>query len=99
RVSGIDPIKLRKRNLISKKAMPYKTAIGTTYDSGDFATVIDMGLKLADYDGFKARKRESKKKGLLRGLGVCFVLEHSGGAPIEGTQISFPDGATRVLNM
>src|SRR6476646_7416551 len=65
RVSGIDPVKLRKRNLISKKAMPYKTAIGTTYDSGDFATVIDKGLKLADYDGFKARKRESKKKGLL----------------------------------
>ena len=63
------------------KAMPYKTAIGTTYDSGDFATVVDKGLALADYDGFKARKRESKKRGLLRGLGICCVLEHSGGAP------------------
>jgi carbon-monoxide dehydrogenase large subunit len=101
RVSGIDPVKLRKRNLISKKAMPYKTAIGTTYDSGDFATVIDKGLKLADYDGFKARKREAKKKGLLRGVGVCFVLEHSGGSPIEGSQIVFLGGdkLTFVMNV
>jgi carbon-monoxide dehydrogenase large subunit len=96
RVTGIDPVRLRKRNLISRKAMPYKTAIGTTYDSGDFAAVVDQGLALADYDGFKARKREAKKRGRLRGLGVCFVLEHSGGAPIEGTQVSFP-GGERVL--
>ncbi len=62
RITGIDPVKLRKRNLISRKAMPYKTAVGTTYDSGDFAAVIDQGLALADYDGFKARKKESKKQ-------------------------------------
>ena len=92
RVTGIDPVRLRRKNLIPKKAMPYKTAIGTTYDSGDFATVVDKGLALADYDGFKARKRESKKKGLLRGLGICFVLEHAGGSPVEGTQVSFPGG-------
>jgi aerobic carbon-monoxide dehydrogenase large subunit len=99
RVTGIDPVRLRKRNLIPKRAMPYKTAIGTTYDSGDFATVIDMGLKLADYDGFKARKRESRKKGLLRGLGVCFVLEHSGGSPVEATQVSFPGGNNVLFTM
>ena len=62
RVTGIDPVRLRKRNLISRKAMPYKTAIGTTYDSGDFATVVDKGLALADYDGFKARKREVEEE-------------------------------------
>jgi carbon-monoxide dehydrogenase large subunit len=99
RVTGIDPVKLRKRNLIPKKAMPYKTAIGTTYDSGDFATVVDLGLELADVEGFKARKKESKKKGLLRGLGVCFVLEHSGGAPTEGTQVSFPGGDKMMFTM
>ena len=99
RVTGIDPVRLRKRNLISRKAMPYKTAVGTTYDSGDFATVVDKGLALADYDGFKARKRESKKRGLLRGLGICFVLEHSGGSPIEGTQVSFPGGDRMMFTM
>ena len=101
RVTGIDPVKLRRRNLISRKAMPYKTAVGTTYDSGDFAAVVDQGLALADYEGFKARKREAKKRGLLRGLGVCFVLEHSGGAPIEGLMVNFPGGNSLdlVLNV
>ena len=99
RITNIDPVKLRKRNLIPGKAMPYKTAIGTTYDSGDFAAVVDQGLKLADYDGFKARKRESKKKGLLRGLGVCFMLEHAGGNPVEGTQASFPGGDQLIFTM
>ncbi len=99
RITGIDPIKLRRRNLISPKAMPYKTAIGTTYDSGDFATVVDKGLALADYEGFKARKKEAKKKGLLRGIGVCFVLEHSGGAPVEGIQMAFPGGDALDLTL
>jgi carbon-monoxide dehydrogenase large subunit len=99
RVTGIDPIKLRRRNLISRKAMPYKTAVGTTYDSGDFAAVVDQGLALADTDGFKARKREAKKRGMLRGLGVCFVLEHSGGSPIEGTLVSFPGGDRMLFTM
>src|SRR5258705_2150678 len=77
RVTGLDPIRLRRKNLISKKAMPYKTSVGTTYDSGDFATVVEKGLALADHEGFRARRRESKKKGLLRGFGICFLLEHS----------------------
>ncbi len=99
RITGIDPIRLRKRNLISPKAIPYKTAIGTTYDSGDFPTVVDKGLKLADIEGFQARKKEAKKRGRLRGLGVCFVLEHSGGNPVEGTQVSFPGGETVLFTM
>ena len=101
RISGTDPVKLRKKNLISKKAMPYKTSIGTTYDSGDFLTVVEKGLALADYQGFKARKKESKKRGMLRGLGVCFVLEHAGGSPVEGTQVVFPGGdrMTFVMNV
>jgi carbon-monoxide dehydrogenase large subunit len=99
RVTGMDPIRLRKRNLISPKAMPYKTAVGTTYDSGDFAAVLEKGLKLADVEGFKERKRQSKKRGLLRGLGICAVLEHSGGAPLEGTQVSFPGGDRLMFTM
>jgi carbon-monoxide dehydrogenase large subunit len=99
RVTGMDPVRLRRKNLIPKKAMPYKTGVGTTYDSGDFATLVDKGLALADVDGFKARKRESKKKGLLRGLGICFVLEHAGGSPVEGTQVSFPGGESLMFTM
>ena len=63
RVTGIDPAKLRRRNLIPASAMPYKTAVGTTYDSGDFAPILDKALALADYAGFKARRREAQKRG------------------------------------
>jgi carbon-monoxide dehydrogenase large subunit len=99
RVSGIDPIKLRRRNLIPSKAMPYKTAVGTTYDSGDFAAVVERGLALADYEGFNTRKRESKQRALLRGRGVCFVLEHAGGSPVEATQVSFADDERLTFTM
>ena len=46
RITGIDPAKLRRRNLIKKSAMPYKTAVGTTYDSGDFEPILDKALAL-----------------------------------------------------
>jgi aerobic carbon-monoxide dehydrogenase large subunit len=99
RVTGIDPVKLRRRNLIKPKAMPYKTAIGTTIDSGDFETVLDKALSLADYDGFKQRRREAARRGKYRGLGISCMLEHAGGFPLEGTALSFPGGERLVLGL
>ncbi len=99
RVSGIDPIKLRRRNLIKKSQMPYKTPVGTTYDSGDFAPILDQALALADYDGFKQRRREAKKRGKYRGFGICCALEHSGGAPTETALLTFPGNGTLVLSL
>jgi aerobic carbon-monoxide dehydrogenase large subunit len=99
RVTGIDPAKLRRRNLIPKSAMPYKTAVGTTYDSGDFEPILDQALTLADYDGFKARRREAKKRGKYRGIGISCMLEHSGGSPLEGAWLTFPGDDTLVVNL
>jgi aerobic carbon-monoxide dehydrogenase large subunit len=99
RVTGIDPVKLRRRNLIKPSAMPYKTAVGTTIDSGEFATVLDKALALADYDGFKQRRREAAKRGKYRGLGISCMLEHAGGFPLEGTALSFPGGEKLVLGL
>jgi aerobic carbon-monoxide dehydrogenase large subunit len=99
RVTGIDPIKLRRRNLIKSSAMPYKTAVGTTIDSGEFETVLDKALALADHDGFKQRRREAAKRGKYRGLGISCMLEHAGGFPLEGTALSFPGGETLVLGL
>ncbi len=99
RVTGTDPVKLRRRNLIKPSAMPYKTAVGTTIDSGEFATVLDKALALADYDGFKQRRREAAKRGKYRGLGISCMLEHAGGFPLEGTALSFPGGETLVLGL
>jgi carbon-monoxide dehydrogenase large subunit len=99
RISGIDPVKLRKRNLIPKSRIPYKTAVGTVYDSGEFAAVFEKAVALADYRSFAARKRDSKKRGKLRGIGISCFLEHSGGNPTEGASLSFPGGETLVLGM
>jgi carbon-monoxide dehydrogenase large subunit len=101
RITGIDPVKLRRRNLIRRSEMPYKTAVGTTYDSGEFEAVLDQALALADVDGFKQRRRESKARGKYRGLGVSCMLEHAGGMPLEGATIAFPGGETMnlVLNV
>jgi aerobic carbon-monoxide dehydrogenase large subunit len=99
RVTGIDPVKLRRRNLIKKSAMPYKTAIGTTYDSGDFEPMLDKALELADYDGFKRRRRDAAKRGKYRGLGLCCLLEHAGGAPLESAMLTFPGNDTLLLSL
>jgi aerobic carbon-monoxide dehydrogenase large subunit len=99
RVSGIDPVKLRRRNLIKKSAMPYKTAVGTTYDSGDFEPMLDRALELADYAGFKQRRREASRRGKFRGFGICCLLEHAGGAPTESAMLTFPGNETLLMSL
>src|SRR3954468_16593284 len=93
----IDPVKLRRRNLIRPSAIPYRTAVGTTYDSGEFEAVLDKALALADYAGFKQRKRESTRHGKYRGIGISCMLEHAGGMPLESAAIQFPGGERAVL--
>ena len=68
-VIGIDPVEIRRRNFIRPAQMPHKTGTNTTYDSGDFAHVMDECLKLADWNGFAKRAAASKKSGKLRGRG------------------------------
>src|SRR5262249_19381275 len=89
-VTGIDPVKLRRRNFIKTSGMPYKTAVGTTIDSGEFAAVLDKALALADYDGFKQRRRAAAKRGKYRGLGLSCMLEHHGGVPLADTALTPP---------
>ncbi|MGC1777622.1 MAG: xanthine dehydrogenase family protein molybdopterin-binding subunit [Xanthobacteraceae bacterium] len=92
RISGIDRVKLRRRNLVKK--FPYKTQVGTVIDSGDFAPILEKALKLADYDNFKGRRRDAQKRGKYRGLGVCCMLEHAGGSPTESALLEFPGNGT-----
>src|SRR5260370_12164989 len=75
---GVDRVELRRRNHISPEAMPYKAPNGTTYDSGDFTALLDKAVALADWDGFAARKAESRARGRLRGRGLTDYLELTG---------------------
>ena len=98
RVTGIDPVKLRRRNLIAPKQIPYKTAVGTTFDSGDFEGVLDKALGLAHYDDFKKRQRDARRRGKLRGIGLSCFLEHAGALPTEDASLTF-DGNTLLLGI
>ena len=76
---GMDPRAIRKVNYIKPTQMPYTNAVGQVYDSGAFAHMLDRASKLADWDGFAARKKAAKKKGLLYGRGLTSYIEWTGG--------------------
>jgi carbon-monoxide dehydrogenase large subunit len=78
REMGIDPIDMRRRNLIPPSAMPYQTAGGYIYDSGDFETVLDRALELSDWNGFASRRAETEQRGLRRGIGLALHCQRAG---------------------
>jgi carbon-monoxide dehydrogenase large subunit len=94
----IDPAEIRRRNHIQPGAFPYKTPAGTTYDSGDFPTILDKALAAADWDGFPARKKDSAERGKLRGRGIGQYLEVTGPPSKEMGGIRFePDGTVTII--
>ena len=95
---GEDRLALRRANLIPAGAMPYKTALGVTYDCGEFEKSMDAALKLADVAGFAARREESKARGRLRGLAVVNAIEQAAGPQPEFAEIRFsPSGSATVF--
>jgi aerobic carbon-monoxide dehydrogenase large subunit len=74
----MDPAELRRRNLIPPTAMPYKTPMGETFDSGDFPALLAKALAASDWAGYAARKAATEAKGLLRGRAVSTFLEWTG---------------------
>ncbi|MSO67676.1 MAG: xanthine dehydrogenase family protein molybdopterin-binding subunit [Pseudolabrys sp.] len=96
RITGIDRVRLRKKNLIPPSAMPFKTPINT-YDSGDFPGIVDKALKLANFDNFNKRKREAAKRRKYRGIGVSCMLEHAGAMPMETASLAFPGDDKLIL--
>jgi len=97
RVTGIDPVELRRRNFIPPAAMPYKTPVAVTYDTGEFPAIFEEALALSDYSGFPARRERAAKLGLRRGIGISCFLEHAGGVPMEGAALRFPGGDKAVV--
>ena len=76
---GMDRIELRKKNFITKDQFPYLIPSGSTYDSGDYHTVLDKALKAVDFASLLAARDESRKAGRLAGVGIATCLEPSGG--------------------
>ena len=87
----IDRVEFRRRNMVGPEAMPHSTPVGKTYDSGDFKTVLDHGLKTMDWAGFETRRAASAARGKRRGIGLAYYLEATGGDATERAEIRFAD--------
>jgi carbon-monoxide dehydrogenase large subunit len=95
---GRDSVTLRQRNLVPAEAMPYKNALGLTYDCGNFPKGMEEALALADYEGFAARRAEARARGRLRGIGIANAIEKAAGPQPEYAEIRFdPSGGATVL--
>lgn len=77
-VVGLDPVEIRRRNMLPAESLPHQTPTGATYDSGEFAAVMDRCLDLADWKGFDRRRAVSERAGRLRGRGLSYSIENSG---------------------
>jgi carbon-monoxide dehydrogenase large subunit len=98
REMGIDRLELRRRNFIKPKDIPYKNAAEMNYDSGDFPAILKHAVDVADVKGFNKRKRESRKAGKVRGLGIGCYLEVTAPANKEMGGIRFEaDGTVTII--
>jgi carbon-monoxide dehydrogenase large subunit len=94
---GMDRLALRRRNQIRRQDLPYKTASEVTYDSGDFTALTKQAFELADGKGFARRRRESARRGKLRGLGIGNFLEVTAPPSKELADVAFNADGTVTL--
>jgi carbon-monoxide dehydrogenase large subunit len=95
---GINRLTLRKRNFIKPAQMPFAASSGVTYDSGDFQGVFDKALDISDHANFAKRRKESRKRGKLRGIAVGSYLEVTAPPNVELGRIVFEeDGSVKIV--
>src|SRR5579885_43180 len=98
REHGFDRVAIRRNNLVTQKELPYKNPFGLEYDSGDYIGVMNTALRLGDWDGFKRRRAEAKRRGKYRGIGVANYVDTSTGTPREKAEITvLPEGAIDLV--
>lgn len=97
RAMSLSPDEIRRRNFIPPAAMPFATALGEVYDSGDFESQMREAMCLADWDGFPSRRAAAAERGQLRGIGMATYVEACGGGPPEMAELRIePDGAAQL---
>ena len=94
---NMDPAELRRRNYVPPTAMPFKTGLTFTYDSGEFEKNMDLALALSDRKGFKARKAEARKRGKLLGFGISNTIERAGAPSTEGAEVRFDRSGSVIV--
>ncbi|MBF9058841.1 molybdopterin-dependent oxidoreductase [Rhodobacterales bacterium HKCCSP123] len=100
---GLDPVEVRRKNLLTPDMFPYTTPVGLVYDTGNYQATLEKSLDLADYAGFEARVAQSAANGKLRGIGLSTWVEACGLAPSHlvgqlGSRVGLYDAATVRVN-
>jgi carbon-monoxide dehydrogenase large subunit len=95
----IDPIELRRRNIIKPEAMPFKSPLGPVYDCGEFAKNMDIALAASDWAGFATRRAAAEARGRLRGIGLANAIEAAAGPVPEYAEIRFNPSGSAILLM
>lgn len=97
RRAGLDPLEVRRRNIIPKEAMPYRTgliyrdSVPVEYDGGDYPLMLEKAIKRTDYNGWRKRQRESRKSKRTIGIGISSYVEGGGIGPCEGSTVKIDD--------
>src|SRR5258706_7278975 len=95
---GRDPVELRRLTLIPCDKIPYRSALGLNYDSGDFPANQAKALDLADWAGLATRREESRARGKLRGIAIANPIEKAASPGNEVAEIRFgPSGNAMLL--
>ena len=95
---GLDRVELRRKNLVRPEAMPYRNAVGMTYDSGTYEANLDAAMRIAGWGAFEARREAARARRRLLGRGVATYVESSIGSPRERAEIAVtPAGRVRVV--
>ena len=97
---GMDPVEVRRINLVPPEAFPYTTATGTSYDCGEYEAALDAALELADYESLRAEQRRRRDEGdrVQMGIGVCTYVEITGFGGSEYGEVRLqPDGTVLAI--
>ena len=91
-------LEIRRRNLVSPAAMPYRNPLGLVYDSGDYPASLQRAAEVGDWAGFAARRAEARRRGRCRGIGIAASIELNTGAPRERAEITIdPSGVVELV--
>ncbi len=95
---GLAPDEIRRRNFIKPEQLPYRTATGITYDSGDYRQIMEAAMRAIDWQGFPARRQAAAAQGKRRGIGMACYVEACSGVGAEAVRLRLdPDGGVTLL--
>ena len=96
---GISAIDLRRRNMVSAAAMPYATATGELYDSGNFAGCLDRAIEAIDEARVAERRRAARDRGKRYGVGIATYVKINGGVPSEAARLTLDESGALTVRI